>query len=216
MRATQELAGLLVTTLQAQLPAQLASVRSRYGLTVDTNTTPGQLADISVDPDTGRPNVFAAPHPRLEPDQLPAVEIEVLGKRPEPRGAVSYEIGATIQLDRRATARIWVHLRGQEYDDMLDRQSYTALAVEEVLLASPALPADTTVRVDPTSVAYDLSDVGVDPNSGRSLGAVRFQLDLIFSEEITPWATVPNGGSVGTADTVTTTVTELAPHPALA
>lgn len=198
MRGAQDVAVAVTSMLADLVPAQMASIRSRYSL---VNTADdGGLEDFASYTDTAED--------RVESDQYPALQVEILGKRTTPSGGVEPENGGGITLDRRLPARIWVFLRGQSYPDVSHRQRYTAQAVEEVLMGNVVLPSDATIRLDPTTVAYDLSDVGLDPRSSRSVGGIKFTFDVVITESVAP----PT--PLGTANTIDLEVDLI--HPALA
>lgn len=194
MRSLQDIAGALQTRLEQQVNVSLASVRTAYQMGYDD--ADGGLTDIASVVDT----VETLP----EPDQMPTIQVECLGKRTESSQAtVEPEFGAAVTLDRRAPCRLWVFLRGQSYGDVSHRQRATATAIEEVLYGDVRLTDDGTLRIDPTTITFDLSDIGLDPASSRSFGGIRFNLDVVFTEQVA--APTP----LGTADTAQLDVVSL-------
>lgn len=193
MRGAQDIAVALQSALSDLMPAEMASMRSRYNLV--EGLVEGGLDDIS--------SVVDTPIIEPQPNDLPQIQIEVTGKRAEPAGTVEPEWGGTSTLDSRFTARLWVFLRGQSFPDVARRQRYTAQAIEEVLMTYVVLPSDSTIRTVPTTIAYDLSDVGIDQRAGRSFGGIRFTLDVILTEQTEP---LP---PLGTAEHINVTVQPL-------
>jgi hypothetical protein len=199
MRGAQDIAVGLQQMLTALMPAQMNSVRERYGLVNDDFDENG-LTDIA--------SIVDTPIIQPQPNDLPQIQIEVTAKRTEGSSAVEPQNGGGTTLDRRLPVRLWVFLRGQSFPDVAHRQRYTAQAIEEVLMGNVVFPDDPTIRLDPTTVAYDLSDVGIDAKSSRSFGGIRFTFDTIFTE-----STLPTTGPFGTADTIDLNVEII--HPAL-
>jgi hypothetical protein len=200
MRGGQDIATALTLALTDLMPAQIASVQARYGL--PGGQEDGGLENIASFVDTV--------DQRPEDKGFPQIQVEIVNKRTERmQGTVEPELGGNITLDRRFGVRLWVFLRGQSFPDVSHRQRYTAQAVEEVLMGNVVIPSDPTIRLDPSTVTYDLSDVGIDAKSSRSVGAVRVTFDVMLTEEILPFAPPQ-----GTADSYQIVVTDLPQAPA--
>jgi len=177
-------ASLVASTLEANLPAKIAELETRYGLVPGTIGPPGLVADYPQPPTTLSLNDYPAV-------MVDAVRLVNLMPLDIVNGNLSY-LG-------RYQLRVFTYVRDQEFAATAAKQRRYALAVTEVLLGHQGLMT-TGARVDDSTFTGDFSDI--DHSDERAIAAAFLEFEMTLEEMLTTPA-------LATAETIDTSLSML-------
>jgi len=177
--------GLVLARLQAELPAKITEISTRYSLPAGQLQTPASYMVNMYD--------------RIELAQFPAIQIAPRAEgapamMDQDQGVFVYKVGYDM--------RIYLEVRGLGYDQVEQRRQLTTLGIREVLFSTPQLGAAPDIFVVPGSVRSTYYGIGeIDAKDQRAIAATYTDLTVMV-EEMTelpsPWPY--------TADTIVSTV----------
>jgi hypothetical protein len=160
-------AGLVVATLEANLPAKITELENRYALVAGDIGEPGLVTDYPQPPETLSLNDYPAV-------MVDAVRLVNLLPLDLVNGNLSY-LG-------RYRFRVFVYVRDQEFAATAAKQRRYALAVTEVLLGHQGLMT-TGARVDDSTFTGDFSDI--DHSDERAIAAAFLEFEMTLEEMLT-------------------------------
>lgn len=186
---------LLLARLQAEMPAKVAEVASRY---------PSDAQQVALRP----PSTYTASiYARKEYAQYPIVEV---APRSDGPGLLDGQVQQIETWSWPYGLRIYLVERGTGFEQVEKRRQRLTLALREVLTSSAALQASPQVKIDKTSIRGGYFATGeTDDKDNRSIASTWTDLTVIVQEmtEPTPGTTLP------VVETVISAVSPL--HPAM-